>query len=238
VRRRRLTWAAKLQPAPKRVIPRGFSRAAETTAGSPAVPHLLGNLSRKPEPTAHQNHLFSLFPATATTDRGRVPSLDYPHVAANGRRLLAAQHRVRGGRSARVPATAAGLVNFRLSIRVWPSGVEPPPVSRRSAGSPMSGRAPRSVVAVAGKSEKRWLRSTAGPGLRLRSRAGAAPPGLPAVVSTAREKTPWNYSSGRGASKSTALRSARALGSRILRLGSRPVRDLAARLRASCCYRR
>jgi hypothetical protein len=45
---------------------------------------------------------------------------------------------VAGGIPMRVPAiTAVGTARLRLSVRTWPPGVEPPPVSRRSPGSPM-----------------------------------------------------------------------------------------------------
>jgi hypothetical protein len=45
-----------------------------TTAGSAAVPHTVGGLSRKPEPAANRNHLVLAFSTMATADLGRVRS--------------------------------------------------------------------------------------------------------------------------------------------------------------------
>jgi hypothetical protein len=56
--------------------------AAGTKAGSPGGAAPARDPSHKPEPAVNRNHPFPVFPATATTGKGRVRSFDYPHLGA------------------------------------------------------------------------------------------------------------------------------------------------------------
>ena len=141
---------------------------APTSAANPA--------SRGPQPP------FFGFPATATTGQARVRSLDYLHVAANGRRLFLAQSRMQGRK------TQPGTRHGRRPV------AEPIPVSvprfacgrralslRRFAsecGRSRERARPWSVAAVVVKDEKDgavrgWLAEVAGVGPRVRRHGGS-----------------------------------------------------------------
>jgi hypothetical protein len=149
----------------------------QTTAGTPCNAAPVRDLSRQPSQRPAEPSLLA-FPATSTTDRGRVGSLDYAHIAKTAqsppsRRIVCSDQS-----PARMPAAAFGpwFPSFNADVAVR---------HRTSAGfaaecgqSPMSGRPPGPVVAAA-KDRNGRLRSAAGLGHWRRSQARAASPGFP-----------------------------------------------------------
>jgi hypothetical protein len=90
---------------------------------------------------------------------------------------------------------------------MWPSGVEPPPVSRRSAGSPTSGRAPGSVVAVAGN-PKRVVAARGWLGFAAKVAGGCGTGGASRRgCRSVRQNPPWNYSMRAGPESQVGWRS-------------------------------
>jgi hypothetical protein len=119
----------------RRVIPRVFPWRGGTTAGSLGDAAPARDRSREPEPAAHRNHLFSLFPATAPRTGGASDPWTTCTSPRTGGGSAPPQNRVRGWKAhpGRPPPPSASSVSvsrfacgrqafslrpFRVGVRV------------------------------------------------------------------------------------------------------------------------
>jgi hypothetical protein len=188
---------------------KGFLGRRKPRREAPAVPHLpatsAANLSQPLTGTI--SSLFPLRPPRTGGASAHSTTCTSPRTGGGSspRRTVCRDGRPSPGMRPPPSAPSVPVSQFAggrqaLSLRRFRVGVRKSNERKR----------PRSVVAVAEKPERGGCGPRLARGLRLRSRAGAAPLGLPAVVAVPSEGTPPSeYSSGRLRVPSSAITESR-----------------------------